>query len=98
MQGLWLRETVARAWEEARKGLQLARGGCSPPTSFPVCLSNAELIPPASNYGQNPVWSTYFLVRVCHVVCTRTMIKIGAVNRPIWDTRYRIESLQGLLL
>ena len=28
---------MAHAWEEARKGLcRLARGGCSPPASFPV--------------------------------------------------------------
>ena len=60
----------------------LAEGFVLPPPPSQWGLSNAELIPPASNYGQNPVWSTYFLLRVCYVVCTRTMIKIGAVNCP----------------
>lgn len=83
MQGA-LTEKLQRAWEEAEKVCNLLKGLFSP-ASFPVCLSNAELIPPASNYGQNPVWSTYFLLRVCHVVCTRT-VKIGAVNPYLGST------------
>lgn len=32
-------------------------------------LSNAELILPASDYGQKSVGSTYFLLSMCYIVC-----------------------------
>ena len=67
-------------------GGSVSEGGrfLRPPSHW--SLSNAELILPASDYGWKPLWSTYFLLRVCHVVCTLMysakdgIVKIGAAS------------------